>query len=153
MFKVNSTAEMGSEAAGEEAGSFPRGHNPIDVLRNSFWCSVRTGRLYGYPSETYNFNTRLLEVAARPELRTVVGEAAYDAASYLVPVDPNPAHRWIGQGTLFPSERWSCSPGDLWDFFGRSREEIYDDLMVWASDSRMQNQSGMCNPRLLSALA
>lgn len=117
---------------------------------------INPGRLYGYPSETYNFNTRLLEVAARPELRTVVGEAAYDAASYLVPVDPNPAHRWIGQGTrtafalyneitaLFPSERWSCSPGGLWDFFGRSREEIYDDLMVWASDRRMQNQSGMC---------
>lgn len=117
---------------------------------------INPGRLHGYPSETYNFNTRLLEVAARPELRTVVGEAAYDAASYLVPVDPNPAHRWIGQGTrtafalyneitaLFPSERWSCSPGGLWDFFGRSREEIYDDLMVWASDRRMQNQSGMC---------
>jgi len=117
---------------------------------------INPGRLYGYPSETFNFNTRLLEVAARPELRTVVGEAAYDAASYLVPVDPNPAHRWIGQGTrtafalyneitaLFPSERWSCTPGGLWDFFGRSREEIYDDLMIWASDRRMQNQSGMC---------
>lgn len=117
---------------------------------------INPGRLYGYPSETFNFNTRLLEVAARPELRAVVGEAAYDAASYLVPVDPNPAHRWIGQGTrtacalyneitaLFPSERWSCTPGGLWDFFGRSREEIYDDLMVWASDRRMQNQSGMC---------
>ncbi|WDR06679.1 TraM recognition domain-containing protein [Devosia rhodophyticola] len=117
---------------------------------------INPGRLYGYPSETFNFNTRLLEVAARPELRTIVGEAAYDAASYLVPVDPNPGHRWIGQGTrtafatyneitaLFPSERWSCTPGGLWDFFGRSREEIYDDLMVWASDRRMQNQSGMC---------
>lgn len=117
---------------------------------------INPGRLYGYPSETYNFNTRLLEVAARPELLPIVGEAAYDSASYLVPVDPNPAHRWIGQGTrtafalyyeitaLFPSERWACTPGGLWDFFGRSREEIYDDLMVWASDRRLQNQSGMC---------
>lgn len=117
---------------------------------------INPGRLYGYPSESYNFNTRLLEVAARPELRPIVGEAAYDSASYLVPVDPNPAHRWIGQGTrtafatyyeitaLFPSERWACTPGGLWDFFGRSREEIHDDLMVWASDRRMQNQSGMC---------
>ena len=117
---------------------------------------INPGRLYGYPSESYNFNTRLLEVAARRELRPIVGEAAYDSASYLVPVDPNPAHRWIGQGTrtafalyyeitaLIPSERWACTPGGLWDFFGRSREEIHDDLMVWASDRRMQNQSGMC---------
>lgn len=117
---------------------------------------LNAGRLYGYPSETYNFNTRLLEVAARPELRSIVGEVAYDCASYLVPVDPNPAHRWIGQGVrtafatynkitaLYPSSRFPCTAGGLWDFFGRGREEIADDLLVWASDSRMEEDSGMC---------
>lgn len=117
---------------------------------------MNPGKLHGYPTETFNFNTRLLEVAARPELRSLVSEAAYDAASYMAPIDPNPTHRWIGQGTrsafalyneitaLFPSKRWSCTPGGLWDFFGRSPEEIHDDLIVWASDGRMQDQSGMC---------
>lgn len=117
---------------------------------------INPGQLYGYPSESYNFNTRLLEVAKRPELYGIVGEAAYDAASYLVPIDPNPGHRWIGQGVrtafalynkitaLYPQKRWSCSPGGLWDFFGRGRDEIADDLLVWASDGRMQDDSGMC---------
>lgn len=117
---------------------------------------INPGRLYGYPTETFNFNTRLLEVAAQPALRSIVGEAAYDAASYLVPIDPDARHRWIGQGVrtafalynklsaLYPSERWACTPGGLWDFFGRGRDEIADDLLVWASDSRMQDDSGMC---------
>lgn len=117
---------------------------------------INAPNLYGYPSETYNFNTRLLEIAARPELRPIVSEAAYDAASYLVPIDPNPAHRWIGQGVriafatyfeiaaLFPIDSRPCTVGGLWDFFGRSREEIADDLLVWAADGRMADQSGMC---------
>ena len=117
---------------------------------------INPGRLYGYPGETYNFNTRLLEVARRPELHGILGEAAYDAASYLVPIDPDPKSRWIGQGVrtafalynkitaLFPSQRWRCSPGGLWDFFGRGREEIADDLLVWASDSRLEDDAGMC---------
>jgi type IV secretion system protein VirD4 len=117
---------------------------------------INPGGLYGYPSESFNMNTRLLEVAARPELRPIVGEAAYDAASYLVPMDSNPSHRWIGQGVrtmfglynkltaLYPSSRWSCTPGGLWDFFGRGSEEIADDLQVWAADGRMQDDSGMC---------
>lgn len=117
---------------------------------------INPGRLYGYPTETYNFNTRLLEVASRPELRAVVGEAAYDAASYLVPVDPDTRNRWIGQGVrtcfalynkiaaLHPSPRWPRTPGGLWDFFGRGRGEIADDLLVWASDGRMQDDAGMC---------
>lgn len=117
---------------------------------------INPGHLYGYPSETFNFNTRLLEVAAQPALRSIVGEAAYDAASYLVPVDPNPAHRWIGQGVrtafalynkisaLYPSERWPCTAGGLWDFFGRGRDEIAEDLLLWASDARMEEDSGMC---------
>jgi type IV secretion system protein VirD4 len=117
---------------------------------------INAGRLYGYPSETYNLNTRLLEVAARPELRSIVGEAAYDAASYLVPIDPDTRNRWVGQGVrtafalynkisaLYPSSRWTCTVGGLWDFFGRGRDEIRDDLLVWASDNRMQEDSGMC---------
>jgi type IV secretion system protein VirD4 len=117
---------------------------------------INAGQLYGYPTETYNFNTRLLEVAARPELKSIVGEVAYDAASYLVPIDPDARNRWIGQGVrtcfalynkitaLFPSERWPCTPGGLWDFFGRGRDDIADDLLVWASDGRMQDDSGMC---------
>lgn len=116
---------------------------------------INAGRLYGYPSETYNFNTRLLEVAKVPELRSIVGEAAYDCASYLVPIDPDARNRWIGQGVrtafatynkitaLYPSPRWACTAGGLWDFFGRGREEIADDLLVWASDGRMQDESGM----------
>lgn len=117
---------------------------------------INPGHLYGYPSETFNFNTRLLEVAAQPALRSIVGEAVYDAASYLVPVDPNPAHRWIGQGArtafalynkisaLYPSDRWPCTAGGLWDFFGRGRDEIAEDLLLWASDGRMVEDSGMC---------
>ncbi|WP_416193777.1 hypothetical protein [Nitrobacter sp. TKz-YC01] len=93
---------------------------------------INPGRLYGYPSESYNFNTRLLEIASKSALRPLVWEAAYDAASYLVPVDPNPHHKWIGQGVrtafalynkitaLYPSERWPCTVGGLWDFFGRN---------------------------------
>lgn len=123
---------------------------------------INPAGLYGYPSESYNFNTRLLEVAARPALRGIVGEAAYDAASYLIPIDPHTAHRWIGQGArtacalynkitaLYPSPRWPCTAGGLWDFFGRGREEIADDLLVWASDARMQDDAGMC--RQIAAL-
>lgn len=117
---------------------------------------INKDRLYGYPSETYNINTRVLEIAREPALHPIIGEAAYDAASFLIPVDPSNNHRWIGQGArtcaalynkrtaLYPSEQWPCTPGGLWDFFGRNREDIAQDLMVWASDSRMQDDAGMC---------
>lgn len=117
---------------------------------------INAGKLYGYPSESFNINTRLLEVATMPELRAIVGDIAYDAASYLVPVDPNPAHRWIGQGVrsafalynkitaLYPSSIWPCAPGGLWDFFGRDPKQIADDLEAWACDRRMQDDAGMC---------
>jgi type IV secretion system protein VirD4 len=123
---------------------------------------INPGQLYGYPSESYNLNTRLLEIASKPALRSLVGEAAYDAASYLVPVDPNPSHKWIGQGVrtsfalynkitaLYPSRRWPCTVGGLWDFFGRDPGEIADDLLVWASDARMEGDWGMC--RLIASL-
>lgn len=112
--------------------------------------------LYGYPSESFNINTRVIEVAARPELRPLVWDTASDVAGYLVPVDPNPSHQWIGQGVrtafalynattaLYPSEHWPCTPGGLCDFFGRGAEEIAADLLVWASDERKQEYSGMC---------
>ncbi|KKB76810.1 type IV secretory pathway protein VirD4 [Devosia limi DSM 17137] len=117
---------------------------------------INPGRLYGYPSETYNLATRVLQVAARPELHGILGEAAYDAASYLVPLDPNANHRWIGQGVrsafalyykitaLLPLNRWPCSPGGLWDFFGRSRFDIGDDLLEWAENPHLANEAGMC---------
>ena len=123
---------------------------------------INPGQLHGYPSESYNLNTRLLEIAAKPALRPLVWEAAYDSASYLVPVDPNPSHKWIGQGVrtsfalynkmtaLHPSERWPCTVGGLWDFFGRDPAEIAGDLLVWASDSRMEEDWGMC--RLIASL-
>lgn len=117
---------------------------------------INAGQLYGYPSESFNLNTRVMEIASRPALRPLVWEAAYDAASYLVPVDPNPAHKWIGQGVrtsfalynkitaLYPSTRWPCTVGGLWDFFGRAPDEIAEDLRLWASDSRMEEDWGMC---------
>jgi len=118
--------------------------------------AINPARLYDYPSESYNINTRVMEIAARPELHGILGEAAYDAASYLIPIDPDARNRWIGQGTrtacalynkitaLHPSPRWPCTAGGLWDFFGRGRDEIADDLLVWASDRRMQEDAGMC---------
>jgi type IV secretion system protein VirD4 len=36
---------------------------------------INPGRLYGYPSESFNFNTRLLETASRLALRPLVWEA------------------------------------------------------------------------------
>jgi len=123
---------------------------------------INAGNHHGYPSESYNINTRLLEAAANPALRGIVGEAAYDAASFVVPVNPNSKDPWVGQGVrsfftlsnkitaLYPSERWSCSPCGLWDFWGRPREEIADDLLLWASDRRMQDEAGMC--RLVAGL-
>ena len=50
---------------------------------------LNPGRLYGYPSETYNINTRVIEIAREPALHPIIGEAAYDAASFLIPVDPS----------------------------------------------------------------
>lgn len=123
---------------------------------------INPDKLYGYPSESFNLNTRLLEIASKPALRPLVWGAAYDAASYLVPVDPNPSHKWIGQGVrtsfalynkitaLYPSRRWPCTVGGLWDFFGRDPGEIADDLLVWASDARMEDDWGMC--RLIASL-
>lgn len=117
---------------------------------------INPDRLHGYPSDSYNLNTRLQEIAAQPALRSIVWQAAYDSASYLVPVDPNPSHKWIGQGVrtsfalynkiaaLYPSEHRPCTVGGLWDFFGRAPEEIAADLLVWASDSRMEEDWGMC---------
>ncbi|SFQ79729.1 type IV secretion system protein VirD4 [Nitratireductor indicus] len=45
---------------------------------------------------------------------------------------------------LYPSNRWRCSPGGAWDFFGRAPDEIAEDLLVWSKDPRMEDESGMC---------
>lgn len=117
---------------------------------------LNPGRLHGYPTETYNINTRVLEVAAQPALRSLLYDASLDAASYLVPVDPDARNRWIGQGVrtafalynkisaILGEPRWPCTPGGLWDFFARSPQAIYDDLMVWACDGRLADDAGMC---------
>ncbi len=117
---------------------------------------INPGQFYGWPSARYNINTRLLEIARRPELQALVGEAAYDAASFLFPVDPDTRNRWIGLGmrtaaalyykraALHPTTRWPCTPGGLWDFYGRGREQIRDDLLLWAVDRRMEDDAGMC---------
>lgn len=117
---------------------------------------LNPGRLRGYPGESFNINTRLLEVAASPALRPLLYDAAMDAASYLVPVDPDARNRWIGQGvrTMFAlynkiaamlnEPRWSCTPGGLWDFFARSPQAIYEDLIVWSIDGRLEDDAGLC---------
>ncbi|GJE59628.1 type IV secretory system conjugative DNA transfer family protein [Methylobacterium trifolii] len=117
---------------------------------------LNSGGIHGYPSESYNINTRVIETARNPRLRGIVGEAAYDAASFLVPVKPEAVNSWVGQGVrtfialynkitaLYPSVRWPCTPGGLWDFFGRGPREIADDLLLWAADRRMQDEAGMC---------
>lgn len=117
---------------------------------------INAGKLYGYPSETYNINTRLLETARIPELRSIVGDAAYDAARFVIPVSPNSAHAWVGQGVrifsalyykiaaLYPDRRWPCTTGGLWDFFARDRDAIADDLALWANDPRMEEDAGLC---------
>ena len=117
---------------------------------------LNPGRLHGYPSESFNPNTRLIEVASNPALRDLAGEAALDAAKFHVPLDPNPVHRWIGQGVrtfcatylkraaLHPSERYPCTLGGLWDFFARGPEAIGEELCLWASDEKMQDDAGMC---------
>lgn len=117
---------------------------------------LNPGRLHGYPSESYNINTRILEVAAHPALHSLLYDAAFDAASYLVPLDPDARNRWIGQGVrtsfalynkisaILNERRWPCTPGGLWDFFARAPQDISDDLMVWASDGRLENECGLC---------
>lgn len=123
---------------------------------------LNPGQIHGYPSESYNINTRVIETAKDPKLRGIVGDAAYDAASFLIPYVPDAQYAWVGQGVrtfcalynkvtaLNPMERWPCSPGGLWDFFGRGPDEIATDLLLWASDRRMQDEAGMC--RLIANL-
>ena len=51
---------------------------------------------------------------------------------------------------LYPSKHRPCTVGGLWDFSGRAPDEIAADLLVWASDSRMEEDWGMC--RLIASL-
>lgn len=118
---------------------------------------INPSQLHGYDSESYNINTRVIETARDTRLRGIVGEAAYDAASFLVPVNPDSHNAWVAQGVrtflalynkvtaLYPDPRWPCTPGGLWDFFGRGSEEIAESLLLWASDRRMVDEAGMCS--------
>ncbi|MCB1466077.1 MAG: type IV secretory system conjugative DNA transfer family protein [Rhizobiaceae bacterium] len=117
---------------------------------------INADQLHGWDSERFNFNTRLIETAQRPELASMVWNAAGDAASFLFPVDPDPRSRWIGLGAriasavyykraaILRSPQWPCTPGGLWDFYGRGRDEIHDDLLLWAADGRFPDDAGMC---------
>lgn len=117
---------------------------------------INTGDLYGYRSERYNPCTRVHEIARDPRLASLLGEAAYDAASFFIPVDPDPRSRWIGQGVrtmcatyiaitaMLQSARWRCTPGGLWDFFGRGREAIADELLLWSEDDGVGDYRGIC---------
>jgi len=117
---------------------------------------INAGDLYGYKSESYNINTRVIEIARQPSLLPLLWEAAYDAASFVAPIDSEPRSRWIGQGTRtmfalynaisarFPHASRPCTPGGQWDFFGREREHIADDLRLWAEDERLSDYKGIC---------
>jgi len=123
---------------------------------------VNTDRLYGYPTESYNPFTPVLEAAQRPELHGIVDNLAEDGARFFIPIDPDSKSKWVGQGTvtmagfyisstaLFPSDRWPCTPGGVWDFFGRSSEEVALDLMTWARDPQREVSSGLA--KLLTSL-
>jgi type IV secretion system protein VirD4 len=117
---------------------------------------LNPNRLHGYPSESFNPNMALIETAENPATRDQTGEAALDAASFHIPLDANPNHRWISQGVrtqcalylkltaLHPSFVHPCTLGGLWDFYARDPEEIRHDLFLWAADERMQDDAGMC---------
>lgn len=123
---------------------------------------INPGQLYGYPGETYNLNTRLLDIAARPALHALADDAAYDCAAFLVPVDSAAHHAWVGQGVrmffakyykiaaLHPSPRWPCTPGGLADFYLRQAKAIRENLTLWAATGAMAEDSGVL--RMLAGL-
>lgn len=116
---------------------------------------INAGDLYGYPSESYNINTRLIDIARNPALAPLLWEAGYDAASFLAPIDSEPRTRWIGQGVRtmfaaynviaakFPESSRPCTAGGLWDFFGREREAIAEDFRSWALRERFAEFRGI----------
>lgn len=116
---------------------------------------INAGDLYGYKSESFNINTRLLEMARIRSLSPLLWEAAYDAASFLAPIDSEPRTRWIGQGVRtmfaaynvvaarFPDERRRCTPGGLCDFFFRAREDVAESFGAWARMERFSEYRGI----------
>lgn len=116
---------------------------------------INAGDLYGYPSESYNINTRLIEMARIPSLSPLLWEAAYDAASFLAPIDSEPRTRWIGQGVRtmfagfnvisakFPDASRPCTAGGLCDFFFRGREDIAESFTAWARMERFAEYRGI----------
>lgn len=94
-------------------------------------------------------------MARIPSLSPLLWDAAYDAASFLAPIDSEPRTRWIGQGvrTMFagynviaakyPEKSRPCTPGGLWDFFGRGREDIAESFGQWALMDRFAEYRGI----------
>lgn len=115
---------------------------------------INAGDLYGYQSERYNINTRLLDMAKLPSLKPLLWEAAYDAAGFLAPIDSEPRSRWIGQGVRtmfaaynviaarFPEPSRPCTPGGLWDFFARERDDIAFDFRLWSENETFAEYMG-----------
>lgn len=116
---------------------------------------INAADLYGYRSECYNINTRLIDMAHTPSLAPLLWEAAYDVASYLAPIDSEPRNRWIGQGarTMFaayyviaaryPESRRPITAGGLADFFFRSREEVAEEFRNWSQRERFAEYAGI----------
>lgn len=116
---------------------------------------INPADLYGYKSESFNINTRLIEMARYPSLTPLLWEAAYDAASLVAPIDSEPRTRWIGQGARtmfaaynviaarFPEPHRPCSTGGLWDFFGREPDDIADTFRLWAQNERFAEYKGI----------
>lgn len=116
---------------------------------------INAGDLYGYKSESYNINTRLIETAQIPSLSPMLWDAAYDAASFVAPIDSDPRTSWIGRGVRtmfaaynviaarFPDPSRPCTAGGLWDFFGREREAIAEDFRAWAVTDRFAEYKGI----------
>ncbi len=93
-----------------------------------------------------------------PHYAGLVGEAAYDAASL-----SRAARSRCAQSLDWPRRTDRLRPlqqdhsalsigalalhaGRLWDFFGRSREEIAESLRLWAADTRMVDDAAHVPP-------
>lgn len=115
-----------------------------------------TSGLFGYPSESYNPNTRVIEIAQNPALWPLLNEAASDAAGFLIPADTEQRTRWIANGVRticatynaitarFPSKRFPCNPGGLWDFFARRSDDVADAFSAWSKLDALAQYKGVC---------
>src|SRR5690606_20858380 len=95
------------------------------------------------------------EMASIPSLAPLLWEAAYDAASFVAPIDSEPRTRWIGQGvrTMFagydviaakcPDASRPRTSGGLCDFFFRGRADIAESFAAWARMARFAEYRGI----------